>query len=82
VVVRQPMAETCIHWVDITLESSNDCYVMFRMRRTVFHRLHDTLVNNYGLVASHRVSTKEALAIFLWACGGGGGGLNISRDKK
>jgi hypothetical protein len=40
---------------------------MFRMRRTVFRRLHETLVTNYGLVASHGVSTKEALAMFLWA---------------
>jgi hypothetical protein len=39
------------------------------MRQTVFRRLHETLVNDYGLVASRKVSTKEALAIFLWACG-------------
>jgi hypothetical protein len=39
------------------------------MRGSVFRRLHETLANDYGLVASHKVSTKEALAIFLWACG-------------
>ncbi|XP_020396826.1 protein ALP1-like [Zea mays] len=43
---------------------------MFRMRRTVFRRLHDTLVQNYGLLPSRGVSTMEALGIFLWACGG------------
>jgi hypothetical protein len=43
---------------------------MFRMRQTVFRRLHDTLVQNYGLVPSRGVSTTEALAIFLWACEG------------
>jgi hypothetical protein len=69
-VSRRPMAETGIQWVERTLESSDDCHDMFRMRRTVFHRLHDTLVHNYGLVASRGVSTKETLAIFLWACRG------------
>ena len=43
---------------------------MFRMCYTVFHRLHETLVTNYGLVASRGVSTKEAVALFLWACRG------------
>ena len=28
------------------------------------------LVNDYDLVSSLGVSTKEALAMFLWACGG------------
>jgi hypothetical protein len=42
----------------------------FRMRRTVFRRLHDTLVENYGLLPSRGVSTMEALGIFLWVCGG------------
>jgi hypothetical protein len=40
------------------------------MRRTVFRRLHDTLVENYGLLPSRGVSTMEALGIFLWVCGG------------
>ena len=61
------MAEIGIQWVEWTLESSDDCYDMFRMCYTVFHRLHETLVTNYGLVASRGVSTKEALAMFLWA---------------
>jgi predicted chitinase len=56
--------------VEWTLESSDDCYDLFRMHHTVFHRLHETLVTNYGLVASRGVSTKEALAMFLWACEG------------
>jgi hypothetical protein len=68
-VARQPMEETGIQWVERTLESSDDCYDMFWMHGTVFHRLHETLANDYGLVASREVSTKEALAIFLWACG-------------
>ena len=64
------MVETGIQWVERTLENSNDCFDMFRMRRTVFRRLHDTLVENYGLLPSRGVSTMEALGIFLWACGG------------
>jgi hypothetical protein len=64
------MVETGIQCVERSLESSDDCYDMFRMCQTVFRRLHDALVHNYGLVASRGVSTKEALAIFLWACGG------------
>jgi hypothetical protein len=40
------------------------------MRRTIFRRLHDTLVSEYGIVGSRGVSTNVALAIFLWACGG------------
>jgi len=43
-VSRRTMVETCIQWVERTLENSNDCFDIFRMRRTVFRRLHDTLV--------------------------------------
>ena len=67
---RRAMVETSIQWVERTLENSNDCFDMFRMRRTVFRRLHDTLVESYGLLPSRGVSTMEALGIFLWACGG------------
>jgi hypothetical protein len=67
---RRTMVETGIQWVERTLENSNDCFDMFRMRRTVFRRLHDTLVESYGLLPSRGVSTTKALGIFLWACGG------------
>jgi hypothetical protein len=69
-VSRRTMVESGIQWVERTLENSNDCFDMFRMRRTVFRRLHDTLVESYGLLPSRGVSTTEALGIFLWACGG------------
>jgi hypothetical protein len=68
-VSRRTMVETGLQWVDRTLENSNDCSDMFCMRRTVFRRLHDTLVESYGLLPSRGVSTMEALGIFLWACG-------------
>jgi hypothetical protein len=69
-VSRRTMVESGIQWVERTLENSNDCFDMFRMRRTIFRRLHDTLVETYGLLPSRGVSTMEALGIFLWACGG------------
>ena len=68
-VPRRALVETGIQWVERTLQNSNDCFDMFRMRRTVFRRLHDTLVDNYGLVPSRGVSTTEALGIFLSSCG-------------
>lgn len=68
--VQRPMDQNGIQWVWRTLEDSDDCYDIFRMRRTIFRRLHDSLVNDYDLVSSRGVSTKEALAMFLWACGG------------
>ena len=35
---------TGIQWVELTLQNPVDCYDMFRMRRSVFLRLHDTLI--------------------------------------
>jgi hypothetical protein len=58
-----------IQWVEITLNDTVECYNMFRMTRSVFYPLHDTLVQNYGLTASRGICSKEALCIFLWACG-------------
>jgi len=60
---------TGLQWVEVTLQNPVDCYDMFRMRRSVFLRLHDTLVQNYGLRSSRRYCSKEALGMFLWACG-------------
>ena len=60
---------TGLQWVEVTLHNPVDCYDMFRMRRSVFLWLHDTLVQNYGLRSSRRYTSKEALRIFLWACG-------------
>jgi len=60
---------TGIQWVEIQLQNPTECFNMFRMTRSVFIRLHETLVNNYGLKPSRRMCTKEALGMFLWACG-------------
>jgi hypothetical protein len=66
---RTTPPETGIQWVERQLQDSDDCYDMFRMRRTVFRRLHETLVNDYGLTSSKEVCSKEALGMFLWMCG-------------
>ena len=54
---------TGIQWVELTLNDRVECYNMFRMTRSVFYRLHDTLVQNYGLTPSRGICTKEALAM-------------------
>ncbi|CAN6169983.1 unnamed protein product [Urochloa humidicola] len=56
-------------WTEILLEDSDKCYETFRMRRTVFHHLLETLETQYGLKSTREVSSKEALAMFLWTCG-------------
>jgi hypothetical protein len=61
---------TGIQWVELTLANAVDCYDMFRMSRSVFLHLHDTLVQNYGLKSSRKMCMKEAVAMFLWMCGG------------
>ena len=55
---------TGIQWVEITLQNPTECYNMFRMRRSVFLHLHNTLVQDYALRASRGMCTKEALASF------------------
>ena len=66
---RKVPVMTGIQWVELKLQDPKDFYDMFRMRRTVFHRLHDTLVNSYGLTPTPYMCTKEALALFLWTLG-------------
>ena len=66
---RKVPVMTGIQWVELKLQDPKEFYNMFRMRRTVFHRLHDTLVNSYGLTPTPYMCTKEALALFLWTLG-------------
>jgi hypothetical protein len=56
-------------WMEIQLAEAGRCFETFRMRRTVFHRLHETLVSQYGLKSTRGVCSKEALAMFLWTLG-------------
>lgn len=56
-------------WVMKTLRVPKDCYDMFRMSRPLFDRLHDLLVTSYGLKSSNKMSSIEALGMFLWTIG-------------
>jgi hypothetical protein len=54
-----------IQWVEVTLQDPEECFNMFIMRRSVFLRLHDTLVEDYVLKPSREICTKEALGNFF-----------------
>jgi hypothetical protein len=66
---RPPPRQSGYQWVMDQLQVNRDCYNMFGMNIPVFDRLHETLVDNYGL-KSTRVTSSEALGMFLWMCGG------------
>ena len=56
-------------WVMDQLRVTKDCYRMFRMTPAVFYKLHDTLVESYGLKSTRDCNSVEALGMFLWMCG-------------
>ena len=58
-------------WVMEILRTPGESHKMFRMSASLFYKLHDLLVNNYGLTSSIHMSSIEALAIFLVTCGHG-----------
>jgi hypothetical protein len=66
---RKILEETGYQWVQRHLRDLENCYDMFRMRRSVFYSLHHVLVSNYGLSSSNKMCAIEALGIFLWMCG-------------
>jgi hypothetical protein len=41
---------------------------MFRMNKHVFDRLHNVLMESYGLKGTKSMPLKEALSMFLWRC--------------
>jgi hypothetical protein len=65
---REP-TETSYAWGMSTLGNKTSCYNMFRMSRTVFENLHIVLVETYGLKSTRKMSSVEALGMFLWICG-------------
>ena len=65
---RQPTI-TGLEWVRSKLENRNACYNMFRMSPDMFLRLHDLLVESYGLKSSSKSASIEALGMFLWMVG-------------
>ena len=58
-----------IDWVLRTLSVPRSCYNMFRMSREMFYRLQDLLVTSYGLKSLAKMSSIEALCMFLWIIG-------------
>jgi hypothetical protein len=65
---RKP-ALTGLEWVYTKLGDRKQCYNMFRMNPTMFYRLHDVLVESYGLKSTTKSSSIEALGMFLWMVG-------------
>ena len=65
---RAPMM-TGLQWVQEKEMNPKAFYSMFRMRRSVFYPLHDMLVEKYSLKSTCNMSSKEALALFLWTLG-------------
>jgi hypothetical protein len=47
-------------WSEIQLADRERCYEMFRMRRSVFHLLHETLMTHYGLQSTRELWTVGA----------------------
>jgi len=66
---RRIAKESGIEWVEKTLGNETSCFNMFRMNPPVFERLHDVLRQSYGLKSTTRMSSREALAMFLWIIG-------------
>jgi hypothetical protein len=56
-------------WVITTLRGLIECYEMFMMSQPLFNRLHDLLVSSYGLTSSRKMTSIEALEMFLWTVG-------------
>jgi hypothetical protein len=65
---REP-TETGYVWVMRTLGNRTSCYNMFRMSRTMFEKLHTIFVETCGLKSTRKMSSAEALGMFLWICG-------------
>jgi hypothetical protein len=65
---RKPI-EIGLQWVERNLRDRNKCYNMFRMSPTILDRLHDLLVESYGLKSSTKSTSVEALDMFLWMLG-------------
>jgi len=53
-----------LDWVHNCLARDTDCYNMYRVERPLFNRLHNTLVQSYGLKATRGMASVEALAMF------------------
>ncbi|XP_072151744.1 uncharacterized protein [Setaria viridis] len=66
---KRKTVESGHDWVMRNLADRVQCYNMFRMSRESFDRLHDLLVQSYGLKSTSKSSSVEALGMFLWMVG-------------
>ena len=53
-----------LDWVHNCLARDTDCYNMFRVERPLLNRLHNTLVESYGLRDTREMTSIEVLAMF------------------
>jgi hypothetical protein len=60
---------TGLAWVQRKLGDGKGCYRMFRISPDMFLKLHDLLVQSYGLKSSTKSTSIEALGMFLWMVG-------------
>jgi len=58
-----------LEWVQAKLRKGTACYNMFRMTPAMFHRMHELLVDRYGLKSTQKSTSIEALGMFLWILG-------------
>jgi len=61
-------AESGYQWVTRTLDHRTHCYRMFRMRKECFDKLYSVLQSSYGLKSTCKMTSIEALGMFLWMC--------------
>ncbi|XP_034580959.1 uncharacterized protein [Setaria viridis] len=66
---KRKTIETGHDWVMRNLADAGKCYNMFRMSRSLFDRLHDLLVELYGLKSTSKSTSVEVLGMFLWMVG-------------
>jgi hypothetical protein len=58
------LVEFGFEWVMTSLCNRTSCFNIFRMHNDVFHKLHNVLVELYGLKSTTRMSSTEALGQF------------------
>ncbi|RLM55208.1 hypothetical protein C2845_PM10G14180 [Panicum miliaceum] len=66
---RRVATESGNDWVLRTLDKRTSCYNIFRMSRAVFNKLHNLLVESYGVESTQKMLLVEALGMFLWILG-------------
>ena len=62
------LAESSYQWVTRTLDHRTQCYIIFRIRKECFDKLHSVLQSSYGLKYTCKMTSIEALEMFLWMC--------------